>query len=139
MELNNIFTDIDRYCENIKKIYEEDNIIFIENYPAKIYVDQNGCIGNFYTDKQYNDIIYFLNESYYRFLSNIIGCHVIKLPENAVGDASHKWELGSQHYIQEVYDYLGESIDNTIQYNTIQYNTIQNKQKILYNNVKKKI
>lgn len=143
LDIESVYLDIDRYCNILKSLYDENHIIFVENFPSGDFIDSKSgfkILKNFEKIKNNLKLIDYLNKVYCRFLSNIPSCHVVSLPDNVLASASHIWGLNPQHYIEEAYTYIGKQIDWIIQNLELpeQITTIEiyNKQKLLYNDAK---
>lgn len=105
---------IQSFAKKLLSIYNEERIIFVINYPAKYYITDNDSYFYEYDVVSYDKIIAFLSKVYKVFIDCFKHIKLIDLPLNSKGYDKHKWGLNNQHYILDVYEYLGRSIDYAI-------------------------
>ena len=104
---------LDRYVDDILKIYDANKIIICEVYHVKNYVSQDKTIKQFISPTQ--RLNSFAEECYEYVIDAISkradGLHLIKMPKGVLGDEAHKWGKYTLHYCNEFYEYLFASID----------------------------
>lgn len=101
------------YCDKINNIYASDKIIIVEAYMVKKYLldGKEFFFENQQMIQEYNAMV----QKYYQILEcNFEGCHVIKMPENVVGDAKHRWGRSPVHFTNDFYDWLAREIEQVI-------------------------
>ena len=129
---------MDQYVAYILSLFDEQNIILIENKPAHFYIDQNGKLESFKTDFHLNEI--YLCELITQklnnmFLSRCPAVRRIRIPDNPVGDSCHKWKTHPLHFNKLYYDYLLECLDSIAIKNNNDLTNIFNKYSILFNDI----
>ena len=101
---------MDRYINEMLKIYTVDRIILLECEPALLYLKKDKT----YIDTFQYDTIFSWKKNIdkgYRYLrKKLSGCHIIEFPDGIIADENHKWGRSSLHYVREYYDYAFEAI-----------------------------
>lgn len=105
---------ISRFASIIKSIYL-NKIILIKNLPSQFYIKNKTKFLYDFNNPNHNEICNFLLNIYNKFIKCFEKLIIIDLPTNSPGYYEHRWGLGSQHYINKVYEYLGDSIDYSIE------------------------
>lgn len=104
---------IKRMAVEIKKIFDEERIILIENMPANYYVDNAGCLRPYVTNFHRSNIDIcelLLPKLYQMFKKECPKCKVIKMPKNTLGLQKHKWGNHPFHFTNSYYAYLLECV-----------------------------
>ncbi len=102
-----------KYVDDILKIYDVDKIIICEIYHTGEYITIDNAIKKFKAPVQaYNNFL----KKCYSYIENEISqrvgkAHIIKMPENALGNEAHKWGKYTLHFTKELYEYLFSAID----------------------------
>lgn len=99
---------IEFYAEQLLIFFDERHIICVVNYPVKEYLGADWKINKFQWTNQEKDIT--LIKKCYHIFFNTMNCHILYMPENALGYELHKWGSDPQHYAPQFYDWLYESI-----------------------------
>ena len=103
---------LNKYFEDIKNIFETKKIILCEFYCAKDYyckVQQK--ISNYEAVFDVDNRNTFLKQLCQKFEDNLKGCHIIKMPDNALGLKQHRWGHHPLHFCDEFYDYALSAFD----------------------------
>lgn len=108
-----VYFCLEKYVEDILKIYSSDKIILCEIYHTDRYITLDNRIEKFKAPVgAYNK---FLKECYLHieneFIKRQAQIHIVKMPENALGDEGQKWGKYSLHFVKELYEYLFSAID----------------------------
>ncbi len=109
-----IYQSIDRFCDEILKIYEPNHIIIHKAYMVNYYYDKNGKSKKFslqylYSNKRINTI---LSKMYAYIEEKIPGAIVIDICNQFGADENHKWGLAPKHYQKEYYVSVLNEISN---------------------------
>lgn len=91
-----------KVLDAVLQIYPADKIILNEFYCAKEYISANMELKSF-DDIKLDCLFAELNAFAEKKLEN--KCHIIKAPENLLGDEKHKWGLLYLHYYELYYQY----------------------------------
>ncbi len=103
-----------RFCNEIKKLYRPEQIILHEFNLVSEYVTKAFEIIPFRVSQgveMKNDLLQKLYPVMERELE---GCHIIKFPENMLGDQANKWGIHPLHYTPLYYEYGLRAIDYII-------------------------
>ena len=104
---------LDKYVDDLLKLYDANKIIICEVYHAKSYVSKNKTIKHFISPVlRHNRFI----EECYEYVENAIskrqeGLHIIKMPKSVLGNEAHELGNDSLHFCNEIYEYLFSAID----------------------------
>jgi len=109
IDIHNIYTSIDNFCDAIKREYSADRIILVEIFPSRKYISRRGKMHNF-KNANYKSICNFIKKINIRFKYNIKHCICIPVPSNIICSEQHIWGLNNQHFSKDVYNYLGKMI-----------------------------
>ena len=104
---------VKRMVVEIKKLFDEDKIILIENMPTNYYVDNAGGLRPYVTNFHRSNIDIcelLLPKLYQMFKKECPKCKVIKMPKNTLGLQRHKWGNHPFHFTNSYYAYLLESV-----------------------------
>lgn len=101
--------DIDNFIKNIKRIYDDDKIIFMEIYHTNKILLDNGLVRNIIAEELYKKQIIFLKKYFDYFLNNL-NCKVLSFPNNSLCDPHHKWGINGMHFMSYVYNYAAPQI-----------------------------
>lgn len=101
--------DIDNFIKNIKCIYDEDKIIFLEIYPANKLILDNGLTRNIIPNELYIKRTIFL-EKYFNYFKNHLNCKILGFPNNLLCDPHHKWGINNMHFVPDVYKHAAPQI-----------------------------
>lgn len=118
LSFNEVNLLVQSFHDKLLNIYSEDRIILIKNYPARYYITDSDSFFYEYKVEFYDKINAFLSKVYKAFIDCFDCIKIVDLPSNSLGYDKHKWGLNNQHYILDVYYFLGECIDYAIE-NTI--------------------
>lgn len=105
------------FARKILDLFKEENIILIENLPAKYYVDVHGNLQPFTTPTHFHEFIEcnVLTPKLNEMFKNICPkAKVISIPPYALGDAKHKWGTNPFHFTKSHYSYLLECVKTII-------------------------
>ena len=100
---------IKRMVKEIKKIFDEEKIILIENMPTNYYLDNAGGLRPYVTYFHRNNIDIcelLLPKLYQMFKEECPKCKVIEMPRNTLGLQKHKWGNHPFHFTNSYYEYL---------------------------------
>ncbi|MTD09911.1 hypothetical protein GIX10_00375 [Acinetobacter sp. YIM 103518] len=101
------------FCDALKTIYRDDQIILVETFFANKYLDKDGSIKEF-TSKTTDQLNILMEKLNSLFLKNITPHLVLEHENTYLGDANHKWNLGRQHYIKDFYKERAEILKNKL-------------------------
>lgn len=93
------------FAENVKRIYEPEQVVINKAFCVDIYLDYQGIVHEFSDDiKRRNSIIngriaYLYNE----LEQNLPGCKVLDMPTGIAADETNKWGLKPYHYEEKYY------------------------------------
>lgn len=110
------------FCDELKKIYKEENIILVKYYPARYYLlkTANGFETKLFTgDAFYKKVVHWLDRLYAKWVQTLPNAAVVEIPPGQEADPEHKWGLGNQHFVREVYDMIGVGIDAAVKHNSM--------------------
>ena len=93
-----------KMAEVILSCYKPEQIIFVDILPAKQFITKDSKIEDF-NIYELEEKSVLINECAKQFI-NLVKPHVIKVPENVLGDEVHQWGKSPFHYIPELYEYL---------------------------------
>lgn len=102
---------IQRFLDEILKLYRPEQIIFIECYGAFSYLTKDKEIkplSDLTVKKQLHALQQNVNKIACDDLKN---AHIIKMPGAVPADASHKWGFHPLHLVNDYYEYVGRAID----------------------------
>lgn len=108
---------IKRMVVEIKKLFDEDKIILIENMPTNYYVDNAGGLRPYVTNFHRSNIDVcelLLPKLYQMFKEECPKCKVIKMPKNTLGLQKHKWGNHPFHFTNSYYTYLLDCVRSII-------------------------
>ena len=105
-----------QFCEKVSHLYPAEKIIIHKAYPVFKYRALDGEIKDF----NHGDVILkYRNRlsKYYNLLEENFGnkVYTIEMPDNTIGDESHKWGLASTHFTKDYYEYILQQMKNIIQ------------------------
>lgn len=107
---------IKQYSNELKTIFDEENIILLENMPADYYVSNNNLVP--YSSRFHiaeNCLSKELLPKLYSFFKEFCPrCKVVQLPQVILGDVNHKWGTHPFHYLKSYYRYLLDNINMII-------------------------
>ncbi len=98
------YNSIVKMTEVILSCYKPEQIIFVDILPAKQFITKDSKIEDF-NIYELEEKSVLINECSKQFI-NLVKPHVIKVPENVLGDELHQWGKSPFHYIPELYEYL---------------------------------
>lgn len=103
MEMTKIIDAIRNYAIELLKIYNPNQIIINEVYPAEYYYNINGNIVPFDEERRNNvKRNKYKLKLYYSLLENeLYGCHIMKMNPNIVCD--EQWGLATTHFEKKFY------------------------------------
>ena len=104
---------LERYIDDILKIYSPEKIILCEVYHTDRYITLDKRIDYFKAPiKAYNSFLSYC----YSFVEEELAkrqarIHIVKTLENAIGDEGQKWGKYSLHFTNDLYEYLFSAVD----------------------------
>lgn len=143
LDFNEVKEHIILFAQKIKDIYTEDKIIFIKNFPAEYYISKFDNFLHKFDNKSFKETNWFLSRVYEIFIECFECLYIIEVPSNSLGWKEHKWGLANQHYINDIYEYIGECVDYIISNTTsinkyyIDYNLLIKQLKFTNQNIAK--
>lgn len=105
------------FAKRILKIFDEENIILIEDMPAQYYVGPNGELQQYTIPAHFQDYIECnvlspkLNEMFKKICPK---AKVIPPLKYALGSSSHIWGTNPFHFTNTFYSYLLESVKSIV-------------------------
>ena len=95
------------YCRRILELYNPNQIILNEVMLQNEYVSKQGMISSFPTLRKQRTmrVNSLLNRLYHICEKELEGCHVLRMPQGVIADASHKFGLHPLHFHKLYYEY----------------------------------
>ena len=116
--MENNFLDflIESYCKTLLNIYRPEQIIIYEAYPVYLFQATDNTIKAFSDDRIQNITLKKTKLKYFydRMKKHVGNSIVVKMPDNIVADANHRWGLASNHYEKRCYYEVMNSIEKHI-------------------------
>ena len=125
---------IKTYAQKLLEIFEEENIILIEDMPAQYYVGQKGELQKFTIAPHFQDYLECnllspkLNAMFKKVCPK---AKVIQGLEYALGSSNHKWGTNPFHFTDTTYSYLLESVKAAIDHHEGDLDKIHQKYSLL--------
>ena len=96
---------LDKFCEEILKIYKPSNVIIHRARMLDYYIGKDGKVYKFKSNYiRNNKKVNMLIEYMYDYIADkLVGCKIIDLCDNFYADENHKWGLAPMHYQKEYY------------------------------------
>ena len=101
------------FANKLLKIFNEENIILIEDMPAKYYVGQNGELQQFVISSHFQDFLEcnVLSPKLNSYFKSVCPkSKTIKMIDYALGSSNHKWGTNPFHFTKTFYSYLLDSV-----------------------------
>ncbi len=103
---------IDKFVDNLKKVYKNEQIILCNWKKASEYISHATNSIEKFNNCDVVDLHNEYFEKYFQYTkSKLPGCHTIEMLDSCIGDDTHKWGILNVHYCSEVYDYIIKSLD----------------------------
>lgn len=95
---------LNKFIQEIKKIYPEERIVLLETMLVNDYVE-NEEVKSF-DNQEYNVQLNELCVAYFSEATKLLpNSYVIRMPRGVYADPQHKWGLANRHYDSMYYDY----------------------------------
>ena len=102
---------LERYAGRLLTLYRPEQIILFEVKNAFVEYDEKKGDVTFYPEnKRSLRTNAWIDTAFHVMRQALGGCHVVRLPGNVIGDASHKWGSMPMHYTREYYDYALKAV-----------------------------